>query len=122
MKPFTYSTQKQNGVSTAPRGESIRSDLFTSRRTNQENAPLTISAYVSHVFGLTRAEAAFARLLITGKSVAECASELGVSIHTARSHLKKAMAKTGTNRQGALIGLLLRRSAGVGDVPSQTHG
>jgi len=110
MNPFTYSTQKSL-ASAPPRRVNVRSDVFVNREIRPETEPLSISAYVSHVFGLTRAEAAFARLLITGKSVAECASELGVSIHTARSHLKKAMAKTGTNRQGALIGLLLRQSA-----------
>ena len=113
MNPFTYSTQ-QTLVSASPRQGSVRSDAFTSHETTKQTEPLSISAYISHVFGLTRAEMAFARLLITGKSVAECASEMGVSIHTARSHLKRAMAKTGTNRQGALIGLLLRRSSAAG--------
>jgi len=110
MNRFTYLTQ-QSFVSTPPPHESVRSDVFAHPGTKQETEPLSISAYIGHVFGLTRAEAKFARLLVTGKSVAECAGELGVSIHTARSHLKKAMAKTGTNRQGALIGVLLRRTA-----------
>ncbi len=74
-----------------------------------EPARLPVKEYLTHFFQLTPAEAELTRLLVTGKSVAECAEHLGVSIHTVRSHLKKAMSKTRTNRQGALIGLLLRQ-------------
>ena len=63
--------------------------------------------YLKQVFRFTPAETKFVKTLLTGKSVAECAAELGVSVHTARSHLKKVMWKTKTKRQGALIGLLI---------------
>lgn len=73
-------------------------------------------ARLAKLFGFTRAEAQLAVLLMTGKSVAESAQELGVSIHTVRSHLKRLMSKTGTRRQGALVGLLhtkMQLAAGV---------
>ncbi len=70
---------------------------------------LPVNEYLKQVFRFTPAEVEFTKLLLSGKSVAECAKELNVSVHTARSHLKKAMFKTRTNRQGALIGLLLRK-------------
>jgi DNA-binding CsgD family transcriptional regulator len=85
---------------------------------NEQEAPiqkeleprrLPVNDYLKQVFRFTPAEVEFTKLLLAGKSVAECAAELNVSVHTARSHLKKAMFKTNTNRQGALIGLLLRK-------------
>lgn len=61
-------------------------------------------------FQLTRAEAALARHLLAGASLADAAETLAIAYNTARSHLRSIFAKTGTHRQGELVALL--RSAG----------
>ncbi len=63
------------------------------------------------LFGLTPAEATAAGALADGKSVEEIATSLGVSLHTVRTHVKSVLAKTNTNRQSQLVGLLLRSVA-----------
>jgi DNA-binding CsgD family transcriptional regulator len=57
--------------------------------------------------GLTPAEARLAAALVRGFSLEEAAAELVISRNTARTHLKRVFAKTGTCRQGELISLLL---------------
>lgn len=59
------------------------------------------------LFGLTRAEAALAELMALGHSLERAADQLCVSIHTARTHLKRILLKTDTGRQGELLRLLL---------------
>ena len=66
------------------------------------------SELLQRSFGLTPAEARFASILMGGKSVEETAVELQVTMHTARTHLKRILSKTGTRRQGELIHLLLK--------------
>jgi DNA-binding CsgD family transcriptional regulator len=63
------------------------------------------------LFGLTPAEATIASSLADGKSVAEIATSLGVSLNTVRTHVKSVLAKTSTNRQSQLVGILLRSVA-----------
>ena len=58
-------------------------------------------------FGMTRAETRLTQLLVTGVSLAEAAAMLRIQAPTARSYLKQAFAKTGTNRQSSLVQLLL---------------
>jgi DNA-binding CsgD family transcriptional regulator len=60
------------------------------------------------LFGLTKAETKVASLLLAGNSVDQCAELLGVSIHTARIHLKRVLSKTGTGRQAELMRLAMR--------------
>jgi DNA-binding CsgD family transcriptional regulator len=64
-----------------------------------------------HLFGLTPAEAKLAVALAEGRSIDEVATTTGVRPQTLRSHLKAIMAKTGTQRQAALVALLLRSAA-----------
>jgi len=54
-------------------------------------------------FGLTPAEAQLAQALCQGKSVAEIAEQLSVSVHTARTHLRNIFAKVGVHSQHALV-------------------
>jgi DNA-binding CsgD family transcriptional regulator len=61
---------------------------------------------IRSTYGLTPAEAKLALLLLEGKSVTEAAQENGVTKDTVRSQLKSIFLKTGTRRQGELIGLL----------------
>jgi DNA-binding CsgD family transcriptional regulator len=58
-------------------------------------------------YGLTLTEARLATALAEGASVEEAAAAMGVTRNTVRTHLKRIFAKTGTNRQGALVRLLL---------------
>ena len=63
------------------------------------------------LFGFTATEAAIAAFLAKGKSIGAVASAQGVSINTARTHLKNLLVKTGTNRQAELVALLLQSVA-----------
>tara|TARA_B100001750_G_C15513086_1_gene605033 strand:+ start:1189 stop:2046 length:858 start_codon:yes stop_codon:yes gene_type:complete len=58
--------------------------------------------------GLTFTETRIALLLADGLDLKEIARELEISVHTVRSHLRAAYAKTGANSQARLVGLVLR--------------
>ncbi|MCQ4158736.1 hypothetical protein NON00_02185 [Roseomonas sp. GC11] len=62
---------------------------------------------VMAMFGFTRAEAEVAANLATGLSVEDVAMTRGVRLTTIRSQVQSLLAKTGTNRQGELLRLLL---------------
>jgi DNA-binding CsgD family transcriptional regulator len=62
---------------------------------------------LTELFALSRAEARLAALLLQDRSLRESAQELGVSLNTVRTQLKKLFDRTGTKRQGALIRALL---------------
>jgi DNA-binding CsgD family transcriptional regulator len=70
---------------------------------------------MTSLYGLTPAEARLTAELMQGKSLDEAAAALAISIHTARSHLKRVFAKTGTRRQSELVRLLV-------STPAQLHG
>jgi DNA-binding CsgD family transcriptional regulator len=71
------------------------------------------SADLMQLFQLTQAEARLACLLADGASLEESALQLGVTRNTARSQLQTIFAKTGTNRQGDLVRLLLSSAAAL---------
>lgn len=58
------------------------------------------------LYGLTPAEARIAARLMDGSNIAEIARVLGITSNTARTHLSRILAKTGTRRQAELISLL----------------
>jgi DNA-binding CsgD family transcriptional regulator len=62
-------------------------------------------------FGLTAAEAALAEALCAGAGLAGFAAGRGVSVHTARTQLRALLAKTRTDRQADLVGLLTALAA-----------
>ena len=70
-------------------------------------APVDV-ARLRQLFGLTRMEATVAAALALGRSLEEIATDLSVSIGTVRTHLKRSLAKTGTNRQAQLVALVAR--------------
>ena len=45
--------------------------------------------------------------VVGGATVGATADHLGISLNTARTHLKRAMAKAGVSRQAELVRLLL---------------
>ena len=66
-----------------------------------------IAEVLSKLYSLTHAEARLAEVLVNGHSLDEIADLLGVTKGTVRKRIKHVFAKTGTNRQGELIHLLL---------------
>jgi DNA-binding CsgD family transcriptional regulator len=68
---------------------------------------------LAKLYALTHSEAEMVRLLALGMSLEEAAAKRGVSMNTARSHLKHAFATTGTSRQGELVRLVI---TGVGTI------
>lgn len=60
------------------------------------------------IFALTRSEAHIAVLLASGRSLRDIADTLHVSLHTARTHVRHLLLKTGTNRQVDLVRTLFR--------------
>jgi DNA-binding CsgD family transcriptional regulator len=64
-------------------------------------------ATLTRLYGLTATESEVAGELLAGRTPEELAAQLGISIHTARTHVKHILAKTGTRRQSELLRLLL---------------
>ena len=60
------------------------------------------------LFSLTPAEARIAGKLVLGRNVEEIAADAGISVETVRTHVKRVLSKTATDRQGELISLILR--------------
>ncbi|MEM7404343.1 MAG: helix-turn-helix transcriptional regulator [Pseudomonadota bacterium] len=72
------------------------------------HAPINLDGNViRRLFGLTRREIDLAMLLAQGYSLAESAERLGVTIETARSHLKNVFAKTHVKGQAQLMRVLV---------------
>jgi DNA-binding CsgD family transcriptional regulator len=64
-------------------------------------------ATLSSLYGLTPAEGRVAAKLVEGQSLSAIANTFSISIETARTHLKRTLAKTQCESQGALIRELL---------------
>jgi DNA-binding CsgD family transcriptional regulator len=62
------------------------------------------------LYSLSAAEARVASVIATGRTPRQIAGELGVSLHTVRTHLKNLFAKTGTAGQNDLVA---RLNAGI---------
>lgn len=59
------------------------------------------------LFGLTPAEIRLAKLMASGYTVTEASEKLGIAEQTGRTHLKRAMHKTGTRRQAEFISRII---------------
>lgn len=59
------------------------------------------------LYGLTPAETRLAALLARDHALEEAAAALGIAVSTARTHLSRVFAKTGTARQAELVRLIL---------------
>jgi DNA-binding CsgD family transcriptional regulator len=62
---------------------------------------------LTRLYDLTPRESRIAGLLVQGRSLDEAAGELGITVATARSHLKRVFQKTQTRGQSDLVRLLL---------------
>jgi len=67
---------------------------------------------LQQLYGLTPTECRLADLLCQGFDVREAAAKLRTTLETARFHLKRVLAKTGTRRQAELIRLMLSLPGG----------
>lgn len=54
-------------------------------------------------WALTPSEARVVRLLASARTTGEIARTLGLSVHTVRTHVKRAMAKADVHTQAALV-------------------
>jgi DNA-binding CsgD family transcriptional regulator len=75
--------------------------------THSQLQHLTPAEALRRLYGLTPAESALACELAAGCTVAEAARRLSITTGTARARLKVVFGKTGTQRQVALVRLLL---------------
>jgi DNA-binding CsgD family transcriptional regulator len=69
--------------------------------------PRSRSAVLRALYGLTPTESRLADLLLQGLEVRDAAERMTTTLETARFHLKRVMAKTGTRRQTELMRLML---------------
>ena len=74
-------------------------------------SPRECARSLVRLYGLTAAEASFTLDLLEGKGLSWAASQNGVSLNTARTHLKHVFEKTRTHRQAELVRLILRSPA-----------
>jgi DNA-binding CsgD family transcriptional regulator len=86
------------GLDRPPAGRAAMVMLYDQDVSIEVDTSLLIKLY-----GLTRGEAALAASLMRGKSIEEAATELFISPHTARTHLKRIFMKTDTHRQTELV-------------------
>jgi DNA-binding CsgD family transcriptional regulator len=63
--------------------------------------------HLMQLFALTRSEARIALALSRGRTIAEAAGELGLTLETARNYSKKIYAKTGARGQADLVRIIL---------------
>lgn len=59
------------------------------------------------IYSLTKAEAQLAKLLAEGLTLTQASEQLNITRNTSRTHLKRIFSKTETNRQSALVKLIL---------------
>src|SRR5262245_3547255 len=72
-----------------------------------------IGDVLRRLHGLTPAEASVATLLLEGRRTEELAELLGISLLTARTHVKRVLAKVNVRSQTELVRVLLTGPAGV---------
>ena len=70
------------------------------------DAAPTVARILADVFKLTPAEIRLSVALYRGTTLKRYAADHDISVNTARSHLARAMRKTGTHRQIELIRLI----------------
>lgn len=72
------------------------------------------TASVRQLFGFTEKEAQLALALANGQTLQEAATAFGISLNTARAHLRAIFSKTGIDRQTKLVRAILRSVAALG--------
>lgn len=80
-----------------------------------EAVPVPAEAALREVFHLTPAEADLVRYLANGHRLREAAELRGITLNTARTHLKQIFQKTHTERQSDLVRVVLAALGSVRD-------
>jgi len=75
--------------------------------TDPDRAAIPDVEQLQRQFGLTLGESRFALEILKGDGIAAAAERLGILPGTARTHLHRVLAKTGTKRQADLVRLIL---------------
>jgi DNA-binding CsgD family transcriptional regulator len=75
--------------------------------TDPGHAALPEATQLQQQFNLTRAESRFVVEILKGDGIRAAAERLGILPGTARTHLHRVLAKTGTKRQAELVRLVL---------------
>jgi DNA-binding CsgD family transcriptional regulator len=88
----------------APRRSLVLLALIEPARTS--GPARTMETRLRRLHGLTAAEAAVAVLLARGEGLPAVGAALGIGHSTARTHLSRVFAKTGTSRQAELARLV----------------
>lgn len=65
------------------------------------------------VYGLSSAQREVAGHILAGRSLAEAAAAMGITLNTARTHLDRMFVKTGVHTQAALVRALLSATAPI---------
>jgi DNA-binding CsgD family transcriptional regulator len=68
---------------------------------------------IQKLLGLTNKETRLALCLANGRSLQESAGDIGITMSTARAHLRAIFAKTGIDRQSRLVRVILRSVAAL---------
>lgn len=89
-------------------GLSARKAAMVFIQSLQATPPAGFEPRLVALFGLTSKEAQVAGALARGCTLQQAAEQFQVSIHTARTHLARVLAKTGTGQQSQLVALLAR--------------
>jgi DNA-binding CsgD family transcriptional regulator len=87
-------------------GTSARSCALLLLRRPNVQTPQVFQDYMCRSLSLTRKEAAIAYSLAAGATLKETADIENITFGTARTHLEKIFAKTGTRQQSQLVALL----------------
>lgn len=98
----------------APAGAAVRAGANAAGATLFITDPvgpttLPIPAILADAFGLSATEAEVMRLASMGRGMGFVAQTLGISLNTARTHLKAIYAKTGVHHQAALARIIVDR-------------
>jgi DNA-binding CsgD family transcriptional regulator len=96
-------------------GESVQDIVACVLVSDPDHALAPAVELMRSLHDLTRAEGELVGQLAGGRTIEEAARARGVSVNTMRSHLKHVFRKTGTNRQGDLVQLVLRSFVPVVD-------
>ena len=97
----------------APAGSAGGDAVIALFISDPEAGQVSATEVLETVYSLTRAEAELVRLLSQGHSLDTVAELRGITMNTARSHLKRVFAKTDTKRQGELVRLVLTGVASI---------
>lgn len=74
---------------------------------NDRRLPDEKLALATAVYGLSAAQARLAKMVVAGQPLPVAAADAGISLNTARTHLRRLFEKTGVRNQAALVRALL---------------